>query len=114
MCFRYSEERDSDEAALYRRPPKPPPEPAAQFFEPSVHDDSVKTYYTEGTPYETPYNFSTANSMTDLREPAIKEIEREEAAGTTSSEVGLFSSCINLAYLFLYERGTFLSKSPVN
>ncbi|XP_063880746.1 adenomatous polyposis coli protein-like isoform X3 [Scylla paramamosain] len=86
FSLRYSEERDSDEAALYRRPPKPPPEPAAQFFEPSVHDDSVKTYYTEGTPYETPYNFSTANSMTDLREPAIKEIEREGAAGASSSE----------------------------
>lgn len=89
MSCRYSEERDSDEAALYRRPPKPPPEPASQFFEPSVHDDSVKTYYTEGTPYETPYNFSTANSMTDLREPAIKEIEREGSSVPSSSEVSL-------------------------
>ncbi|KRT78692.1 Armadillo repeat containing protein, partial [Oryctes borbonicus] len=29
--------------------------------------DTVKTYYTEGTPYETPFNFSTATSMSDLR-----------------------------------------------
>ncbi|XP_042223526.1 adenomatous polyposis coli protein-like isoform X3 [Homarus americanus] len=83
---RYSEERDSDEAALYRRPPKPPQEPSSQFFEPSIHDDSLKTYYTEGTPYETPYNFSTATSMTDLREPAIKEIEREGSSAPTTVE----------------------------
>lgn len=72
---------------MYRRPPKPPPEPASPFFEPSIHDDSLKTYCTEGTPYETPYNFSTANSMTDLREPAIKEIEREGSSGPSSAEV---------------------------
>lgn len=29
--------------------------------------DTVKTYCTEGTPYETPFNFSTATSMSDLR-----------------------------------------------
>lgn len=29
--------------------------------------DTIKTYYTEGTPYETPFNFSTATSMSDLR-----------------------------------------------
>lgn len=33
-----------------------------------VHEDTVKCYYTEGTPYETtPYNFSTTTSMTDVR-----------------------------------------------
>ncbi|XP_044743174.1 uncharacterized protein LOC123305506 isoform X2 [Chrysoperla carnea] len=32
-----------------------------------VHEDTVKTYCTEGTPYETPFNFSTATSMSDLR-----------------------------------------------
>lgn len=31
-----------------------------------VHEDTLKTYCTEGTPYETPYNFSTATSMSDL------------------------------------------------
>lgn len=35
--------------------------------------DTVKTYCTEGTPYQTPFNFSTANSMSDLRsEEALK------------------------------------------
>lgn len=29
--------------------------------------DTVKTYCTEDTPYETPFNFSTATSMSDLR-----------------------------------------------
>lgn len=29
--------------------------------------DTVKTYCTEGTPYETPFNFSTATSMSDVR-----------------------------------------------
>lgn len=29
--------------------------------------DTIKTYCTEGTPYETPFNFSTATSMSDLR-----------------------------------------------
>ena len=39
-----------------------------------LFDDSVKTYYTEGTPLDTPYNFSTATSLSDLRgEPAIPE-----------------------------------------
>ncbi|XP_069674956.1 adenomatous polyposis coli protein-like isoform X2 [Periplaneta americana] len=31
-----------------------------------IHEDTLKTYCTEGTPYETPYNFSTATSMSDL------------------------------------------------
>jgi len=38
-----------------------------------VHEDSVKTYYTEGTPL----NFSTATSMSDLREAVIKEEKQE-------------------------------------
>lgn len=36
-------------------------------------EDTVKTYCTEGTPYETPFNFSTATSMSDLRLEDIKE-----------------------------------------
>lgn len=31
-----------------------------------IHEDTLKTYCTEGTPYETPYNFSNATSMSDL------------------------------------------------
>ncbi|XP_077289058.1 uncharacterized protein LOC143913256 [Arctopsyche grandis] len=34
---------------------------------PSVHEDTIKHFCTEGTPYETPINFSTATSMSDLR-----------------------------------------------
>ncbi|KAK7066659.1 anaphase-promoting complex subunit 2 [Halocaridina rubra] len=86
FSLRYSEERDSDEAALYRRPPKPTQDPSSQFFESSMHDDSVKTYCTEGTPYETPYNFSTATSMTDLRESAIKEEIKKESAVPSKKE----------------------------
>ena len=50
----------------------------------SIHEDTVKTYCTEGTPFETPYNFSTATSMSDLRaEPSIKE-ELDEGSETAS------------------------------
>ncbi|XP_052740050.1 adenomatous polyposis coli protein isoform X2 [Bicyclus anynana] len=34
---------------------------------PSVHEDTIKHFATEGTPYETPIIFSTATSMSDLR-----------------------------------------------
>lgn len=34
---------------------------------PSIHEDTIKHFCTEGTPYETPINFSTATSMSDLR-----------------------------------------------
>lgn len=34
---------------------------------PSVHEDTIKHFATEGTPYETPVIFSTATSMSDLR-----------------------------------------------
>lgn len=44
-----------------------------------IHEDSVKMYCTEGTPYETPYNFSTATSLSDLRiEPPVKEENDQE------------------------------------
>lgn len=33
----------------------------------SVHEDTIKHFATEGTPYETPIIFSTATSMSDLR-----------------------------------------------
>ncbi|XP_034948754.1 adenomatous polyposis coli protein-like [Chelonus insularis] len=38
-------------------------------------EDTVKTYYTEGTPYETPCNFSTATSMSDLRLEESKDLD---------------------------------------
>lgn len=34
---------------------------------PSVNEDTIKHFATEGTPYETPIIFSTATSMSDLR-----------------------------------------------
>lgn len=40
-----------------------------------VPEDTVKTYCTEGTPYETPFNFSTATSMSDLRVDDAKDTE---------------------------------------
>ena len=40
-------------------------------------DDALRTYCTEGTPMDTPFAFSTATSMSDLREPAIQEEEEE-------------------------------------
>nr|XP_033332657.1 adenomatous polyposis coli protein-like [Megalopta genalis] len=44
-----------------------------EYFPGSVQEDTVKTYCTEGTPYETPFNFSTATSMSDLRLEDSKE-----------------------------------------
>ncbi|XP_017890829.1 adenomatous polyposis coli protein-like [Ceratina calcarata] len=44
-----------------------------EYFPGSVQEDTVKTYCTEGTPYETPFNFSTATSMSDLRLEDTKE-----------------------------------------
>ncbi|XP_076636927.1 uncharacterized protein LOC143349497 [Colletes latitarsis] len=44
-----------------------------EYFSESVQEDTVKTYCTEGTPYETPFNFSTATSMSDLRLEDTKE-----------------------------------------
>lgn len=38
--------------------------------------DTVKTYCTEGTPYETPFNFSTATSMSDLRIESNETIDK--------------------------------------
>lgn len=45
----------------------------AEYFPGSEQEDTVKTYCTEGTPYETPFNFSTATSMSDLRVEDVKE-----------------------------------------
>lgn len=44
-----------------------------EYFPGSEQEDTVKTYCTEGTPYETPFNFSTATSMSDLRIEDVKE-----------------------------------------
>ncbi|KYM94634.1 PREDICTED: adenomatous polyposis coli homolog [Cyphomyrmex costatus] len=44
-----------------------------EYFPNNEQEDTIKTYYTEGTPYETPFNFSTATSMSDLRVEDVKE-----------------------------------------
>lgn len=45
------------------------------YFTGNEQEDTVKTYCTEGTPYETPLNFSTATSMSDLRLEDAKDTE---------------------------------------
>lgn len=52
--------------------------------------DTVKTYCTEDTPYETPFNFSTATSMSDFRideKPVIDNDKLKESAPKTNKEV---------------------------
>ncbi|XP_014484411.1 PREDICTED: adenomatous polyposis coli homolog isoform X2 [Dinoponera quadriceps] len=46
---------------------------STEYFTGGEQEDTVKTYCTEGTPYETPFNFSTATSMSDLRVEDTKE-----------------------------------------
>ena len=51
----------------------------------AIHEDTLKTYCTEGTPYETPYNFSNATSMSDLHcEPPTPV--SEESGGKKQAE----------------------------
>lgn len=50
---------------------------------PSIHEDTIKHFCTEGTPYETPIIFSTATSMSDLRvigakDPKSKQLNVKE------------------------------------
>ena len=51
-------------------------------------DDALRTYCTEGTPMDTPFAFSTATSMSDLREPAIQEEEEEGEEGEIEGDGG--------------------------
>ncbi|XP_011499454.1 PREDICTED: uncharacterized protein LOC105363459 [Ceratosolen solmsi marchali] len=53
--LRYAEE-DSDEEEKQN----------PQFYCTGDQEDTIKTYYTEGTPYQTPCNFSNATSISDL------------------------------------------------
>ncbi|XP_059490549.1 adenomatous polyposis coli protein-like isoform X3 [Neocloeon triangulifer] len=62
--LRYGEEEEEEEK----------PSPGAYYQHSAAHEDSVKTYYTEGTPL----NFSTATSISDLREAIRKEEKKEE------------------------------------
>ncbi|CAK9818330.1 Adenomatous polyposis coli protein [Anthophora plagiata] len=62
-------DQPTDYSLRYAEDEKQSPE----YFPGSVQEDTVKTYCTEGTPYETPFNFSTATSMSDLRLEDAKE-----------------------------------------
>lgn len=56
---------------------------------PTESEDSTKTYYTEGTPYNTtPYNFSSSNSLTDLRLDPNEEGSERKPEIATESAVG--------------------------
>lgn len=46
-----------------------------EYFPGNEQEDTLQTYCTEGTPYETPYIFSTATSMSDLRAECSKDTE---------------------------------------
>ncbi|XP_003425655.1 adenomatous polyposis coli protein isoform X1 [Nasonia vitripennis] len=48
-----------------------------RFYCTSEQEDTVKSYYTEGTPYQTPCNFSNATSMSDLL--SLEDCNKEEA-----------------------------------
>lgn len=54
--------------------------PDEEYF--AEQEDTVQTYCTEGTPYQTPLAFSTSTSMSDLREPKdakrAKEVKQKQ------------------------------------
>lgn len=59
---------------------------------PSIHEDTIQHFATEGTPYETPIIFSTATSMSDLRvigkdcKPKPPSVKENPEAMTHSDE----------------------------
>jgi adenomatosis polyposis coli protein len=66
----------------------------AEYFHGSEQEDTIKTYCTEGTPYETPFNFSTATSMSDLRLEdgkenvyLMKKLPKKTLASASTSKV---------------------------
>ena len=68
------EEKPTDYSLRYQESEEPEKEEKQE----PLFDDTVRTYYTEGTPMDTPAMFSTATSMNDLREPAIAEEDESE------------------------------------
>lgn len=52
-----------------------------------ILQDTVKTYCTEGTPYETPFNFSNATSLSDLRiKNDNQQIDNDKVVTSIQSE----------------------------
>ncbi|GBP98256.1 Adenomatous polyposis coli protein, partial [Eumeta japonica] len=54
---------------------------------PSVHEDTIKHFCTEGTPYETPAIFSNATSMSDLRVIDAKDNRSKTDSNIKENEV---------------------------
>ena len=52
-----------------------------EYFAGNEQEDTVKTYCTEGTPFDTPLNFSTSTSMSDLRLDEGKDLEGGRKVG---------------------------------
>lgn len=79
--LRYGAEGDTDEEEKQ----------SAEYFPGSEQEDTIKTYCTEGTPYETPFNFSTATSMSDLRDmkesDLLKRVPKKTIEMTSKSPV---------------------------
>lgn len=79
FLFRYAED-DSDSDICVKIDKNEPQE---------YLQDTVKTYCTEDTPYETPFNFSTATSMSDLRvdeKPVIDNDKVKENSPNSNKE----------------------------
>nr|XP_012231160.1 PREDICTED: adenomatous polyposis coli protein-like isoform X2 [Linepithema humile] len=79
--LRYGAEGDTDEEEKQ----------STEYFPGSEQEDTIKTYCTEGTPYETPFNFSTATSMSDLRDmkesDLLKKMPKKTIEMTSKSPV---------------------------
>ncbi|XP_049945823.1 uncharacterized protein LOC126427981 [Schistocerca serialis cubense] len=75
--LQYQEEEDEESAEAAHRQLHGSDQDRVNYYSDAAHEDTLKTYCTEGTPYETPYNFSTATSMSDLRcEPPTPQSEK--------------------------------------
>lgn len=61
------EEEEDKQSAEYFQSEEQENKQNAEYFHGTEQEDTIKTYCTEDTPYETPFNFSTATSMSDLR-----------------------------------------------
>ncbi|XP_015119192.1 myosin-G heavy chain-like [Diachasma alloeum] len=68
-----------------------------QYFNAGTEqEDTIKTYCTEGTPYETPFNFSTATSMSDLRLEDLKDGETsKKLVKNIHGTIQEFNECSN-------------------
>lgn len=63
-----------------------------------MNNDTVKTYCTEDTPYETPFNFSTSTSMSDLREGTKASAKKPSDKMKSTFSSGLMSPDKPISY----------------